>query len=200
MPDNVVFCYICSESHRLLNVYSLAGSLVPGSSGDLLVDIVLPMGLQTPSSHSIVSLTPPLGTPHSVQWLAASIHICIGQNLAEPLRRQPYQPPISKHILASTIVDSLVSLYAMNSQVVHSLDGFSFSLCSTLFYWLFYLFTFQMLSPFPVCPPQAPYPLLLPRASMRVLPHPPTHSCFSGLEFPYPSSSSVHRTKGPPSQ
>jgi hypothetical protein len=26
------------------------------------------------------------------------------------------------------------------------------------FYWLFYLFTFQVLSPFPVSPPQAPMP------------------------------------------
>ena len=42
------------------------------------------------------------------------------------------------------------------------------------FYWLFYLFTFQMLSPFPVFPPQPPYsisPLLLWGCS------PPTHSC-----------------------
>ncbi|KRX11800.1 hypothetical protein T07_8521 [Trichinella nelsoni] len=53
------------------------------------------MGLQTPSAPSVLSLTPPLGTPHSVQWLAA---------LAEPLRRQLYQAAVSKHFLASTIV------------------------------------------------------------------------------------------------
>ena len=29
------------------------------------------------------------------------------------------------------------------------------------FYWLFYLFTFQMLSPFLVSPPQTPYPIPL---------------------------------------
>jgi hypothetical protein len=52
-----------------------------------LVDIVfLPMGLQTPSTFSVPSLTPLLGTPHSVQWLAVSI--C--------LRRQPYQAPLYK--------------------------------------------------------------------------------------------------------
>jgi len=34
-----------------------------------LVDIVLPMGLQTPSATLALSLTPPLGTPVSVQWL-----------------------------------------------------------------------------------------------------------------------------------
>jgi hypothetical protein len=33
-----------------------------------------------------------------------SIHICICQALAEPLRRQLYQVPVSKHFLASAIV------------------------------------------------------------------------------------------------
>ena len=38
--------------------------LVPGSSGVWLIDIVVPpMGLQTPSAHSVLSLTPPFGTP-----------------------------------------------------------------------------------------------------------------------------------------
>jgi hypothetical protein len=41
---------------------------------------------------------------------------------------------------------------------------------------------------------------LPPPASMRVLPHPPTYSCLSTLAFPYPGSSSLHRTKGIPSQ
>ena len=57
-----------------------------------------------------------------------------------------------------------------------------------------------MLSPFLVSPPQAPHSLLPSPASMRVLPHVPTHSCLSGLVFPYPGSSSLHRTKGLPSQ
>ena len=53
-----------------------------------LVDtVVLPMGLQTPSAPSVLSLTPP--------WLAVSIHLCIGQALAGPLRRQLYQTPFS---------------------------------------------------------------------------------------------------------
>ena len=39
-----------------------------------LVDIVvLPMGLRIPSAPSVLSLTPPFGTPWSVQWLVASI-------------------------------------------------------------------------------------------------------------------------------
>ena len=71
-----------------------------------LVDIVvvLPMGLQTPSAHSVLSLTPLLGTPHSVQWLAESIRLCICKALAGPLRRQPYQTPFSMCFLASTVV------------------------------------------------------------------------------------------------
>jgi hypothetical protein len=62
------------------------------------------MGLQNPSVPLVLSLVPPLGTLCSDQWLAASIHYCICQALAEPLRRQLYQAPVSKHFLVSTIV------------------------------------------------------------------------------------------------
>lgn len=44
------------------------------------------------------------------------------------------------------------------------------------FYWLFYLFTFQMVCLFPVSPPQMPY---------EGAPHAPTHSRFATLAFPY---------------
>ena len=68
-----------------LIVYSLE------ALGVWLVDIVLlPIGWQTPWTHSVLSLTPLLGTPCShqsvavsicpcmcKQWLAASIHLCI---------------------------------------------------------------------------------------------------------------------------
>ena len=55
------------------------------------------------------------------------------------------------------------------------------------FYWTFYLFTFQMLSPFPVSPLEILYPILPPPASMRVFPptslpwHSPTlgHQAFN---------------------
>jgi hypothetical protein len=40
--------------------------------------------------------------------VAVSIHICIGQDLTEPLRRQLYQAPVSKHFLASAIVSGFV--------------------------------------------------------------------------------------------
>jgi hypothetical protein len=89
-------------------VYSLLGGLLPGRSvgwGGWLVDIVvLPMGLQTPSAPSVLSLTPPLVTLCSVQWLAESIHLCICQALVKSLRIQVYQATVSKHLLASTRV------------------------------------------------------------------------------------------------
>jgi hypothetical protein len=70
-----------------------------------LVDTVDPiMGLQTPLAPSVTSPTPLPGTPCSVQWLASSIPVCICQALADPLRRQLYQAPVSKHFPASTIV------------------------------------------------------------------------------------------------
>ena len=46
---------------------------------------------------------------------------------------------------------------------------------------------FQML--FPFISPLAPLPS---PASMRVLPHLPTHSCLSSMTFPYTGSSSLH--------
>ena len=36
MTDKVILCYICGWSHGSLHVYSLVGSLVPGSSGGLV--------------------------------------------------------------------------------------------------------------------------------------------------------------------
>jgi hypothetical protein len=87
---------------------------------------------KAPSDLAFLSLTSPLGSPCSVQWLATRIHIFIGQDLAEPLRRQLYWAPVSKHFLASAIVSGLVSACGMDPQAGQSLDGLSFSLCSTL--------------------------------------------------------------------
>jgi hypothetical protein len=70
----------------------------------VLVYIVLPMGLETPLAPWVLSLAPPLETLCSVQWLAESFDLCICQALAEPLRRQLYQAPVSKHLLTLTIV------------------------------------------------------------------------------------------------
>ena len=54
---------------------------------------------------SVLSLTPPLGTLCSVQWLAASIGHCTCQALAKPLRRA-----ISGSCLG------LVTVYGMNTK------------------------------------------------------------------------------------
>ena len=55
----------------------------------------------------------------------------IGQALAEPLRRQPYQIPVNKHFLASTVVSGFGVCRWNGSPGRRSLDGLSFSLCST---------------------------------------------------------------------
>ena len=47
--------------------------------------------IDAPSAPSVLSLTPPLGSMCSVRWLAESLHLCICQAQAEPLRRQLYQ-------------------------------------------------------------------------------------------------------------
>ena len=70
--------------------------------GYWLVHIAIPpIRLQTPSAPWVLSLAPSLGTLCSVQWLAVSIHFCICQALTEPLRRQLYQAPVSRPLLAS---------------------------------------------------------------------------------------------------
>jgi hypothetical protein len=92
-------CYICSWSHGLLHVYSLTDGLVLPSSG-VFFWLILLLFLWL----AFLSLTPPLGTLCSGQWLAASIQLCIRQSLEEPLRTQLYLTPVSKHFLPSTIV------------------------------------------------------------------------------------------------
>jgi hypothetical protein len=103
MLNKAILCYICSWNHGSFHVFSLVSGLVPGSSGGYwLVHIVVPpMGLQTPSAPWVLSLAPSLGTLCSIQWMAVSIHLCICEALAEPLRRQLYQAPVSKHLLAN---------------------------------------------------------------------------------------------------
>ena len=64
-----------------------------------------------------------------------------------------------------------------------------------LFYWLFYLVTFQILSPFPA---KASISSPIRHASMRVLPHAPTTSHLSVLALLYTGSSSLHRPRDSP--
>jgi hypothetical protein len=71
----------------------------------MVVIVVLPLGLQTPL---VLSLTPPLGTPHSVQGLAVSIHLCICQVLAGPHRKHLYQAPFSKQYCQAPFIYNIV--------------------------------------------------------------------------------------------
>jgi len=77
MLDNAILCHIRDWRHKSLYMYLLVGGLVPRSSGGVwLVDnVVVPMVLQTLSAPSFFSLTPPLVSPCSYQWLAATILI-----------------------------------------------------------------------------------------------------------------------------
>jgi len=60
---------ICTHWLVVCSLWALEG-------GIWLVDIVvLPMGLQTPSASSVLSLTLPLGSQCSVQWLAVVVKI-----------------------------------------------------------------------------------------------------------------------------
>ena len=68
--------------------------------------------------------------------------------------------------------------------------------CTTHFHWLFSLFTFHMLTPFLVSPPETLYPMPPPPAFMSVLPNPPTHSHLPALTFPYTGALNLHTTKG----
>ena len=69
-----------------------------------LVDIVLLMGLQSPSAPLVLCLALLLEFLDFVCCLAVSILFCIRQVLLEPLREQPYQAPVNKNFLVSAIV------------------------------------------------------------------------------------------------
>ena len=96
------------------HVYSLLGGLVPGSSGGCgLVGwyycfsyafLMFFLCFSYLFSYFSFPLTPLLVSPCLVECLAASIHICVGQALVEPLREQQYQAFVSKHFLASARV------------------------------------------------------------------------------------------------
>jgi hypothetical protein len=103
MSDKAIFCYICSWSHEPLYVFGWWFS--PWELwGVWLVNIVLLMRLQAPSAPSFLSLIPPLGTPMLSPLFGASIYLSICQALVEPLRKHPFLVPVSKHLLASTVV------------------------------------------------------------------------------------------------
>ena len=101
MSNKSIHCYICSWGQGSIHMYSLVGSLVPGSSGvsGWLIFFFYLWVTNPFSSFSSFS-----NASIGVQWLAVNIHLCICQAVAEPLRRQLYDAPVSKHFLASTSV------------------------------------------------------------------------------------------------
>ena len=95
-------------------MYSLDGGLVPGSSG-VLVDsyCCYTYVAAKPFSSLGTFSTSSIGDPVPDQsncWLRASTYVYC-QALAETLRRQLYQAPVSKHLLASTIVSGFGGLF-----------------------------------------------------------------------------------------
>jgi hypothetical protein len=90
-----------------------------------LVDIVLPMGLQSPSAISDIPLTLQLRSLGSVGWLALSFCICISQVLEEPVRGQPYHVSDSKYFLASSIVSGFV-FYRWDGSLGGAVSGWPF--------------------------------------------------------------------------
>ena len=132
MSNKAILSYICSWSHESYHVFFDWWFSPWELWGYWLVHIVVLLwGCKPLQLLGIFSLTPPLGTLCSVQWMAVSIHFCICQALAEPLRRQLYQAPVSKLLLASAIGLGLVVVYGMDAQVGQPLDSLFYSFCST---------------------------------------------------------------------
>ena len=63
---------------------------------------------------------------------------------------------------------------------------------------IFFIYISKVI-PFPGFSSETPYPIPHTPASMTVLPHPPVHSCFPILAFPYTGTSSLQRANGPSS-
>ena len=58
--------------------------------------------------------------------MTVSIHFCICQALAEPHRRQLYQTPVSRLLLASAYCLGLVVVDGVDPQVSEAVSGWSF--------------------------------------------------------------------------
>jgi len=90
MPDSAILCYICDWMQGLY-VCSWVGGLIPESSGGWRGGIggwycCSSYGVSNPFSTFIPFSNIFIVAPSTVQWLAASILICISKFLAEPLR------------------------------------------------------------------------------------------------------------------
>jgi hypothetical protein len=131
MPNKVILCHICVQSHGSLHVYYLVGDPLPRNSGVWLVDTVAsPMGLQTPSDLLFPSPTLPT-CARSNAWLCpfAFIFGRIWQSLSGDRHIRFLSASTSKHPQEH---QSLGTLHGMDVQQEQSLDSLSFRLCSIL--------------------------------------------------------------------
>ena len=94
---------------------------------------------------------------------------------------------VDLNVCAISVLFRKLSPMLMHSRLFSTFFLFPFS-------WLFYLFTFQMLSPSWSSLQKSPTPSLF-IASMRVLLHPPTYSYLTAVASPCTGASSFHRTK-----
>jgi hypothetical protein len=93
--------------------------------GYWLVHIDAPlMGFQTSSATWVHSLALSLETLCSFQWMTVSIYFCICQILAEPHKRQLYQTPVSRPLLASVILSEFGS-YLWDGSLSGAVPGWS---------------------------------------------------------------------------
>jgi hypothetical protein len=131
MPDKAILWYICSWSHGSLHVNSLVGGLVPGSfRRGSLVGWYCCSSFGVANAYTVSPFSLHWGhRSHFDGWLQASTSVSV--RLWQPLRRQPYQASVSKDFLASATVGIWWLHMEWIPQVGQSLDGVSFSLCST---------------------------------------------------------------------
>ena len=86
-----------------------------------------------PEKAPFSSFSPSPNSSIGLLMVSVMTGICIGQDLAEPLRRQLYQAPVNKNFSASAIVSGChICMWDGFPSEGQSLDSLSFSLCSSL--------------------------------------------------------------------
>jgi hypothetical protein len=133
MSNKAILCHKCVQSHGSLQVYFLVGGPVPGSSGGsgLLTLLLFLWGCKPPLL--LQSLLQLLHRGPSVQsngwlWAFASVFVRLWQSLSGDSHIRLSSASTSQHPQEHP---GLVAVYGMDPQVGQSLDGLSFSLCST---------------------------------------------------------------------
>ena len=141
--DKEIIFYICIRGHETAHSLWLMAQFL-GALRDP-IQCCSSYGVAIPFnsfSHSPNSFQ---GSQASVQRLIVSICKYLTQVLVDPLRRQQCQTPLYKPILASVIVQGLVSVHGMDPKLGWSLDClFYFCPCISLKQEQFWVNTFEM--------------------------------------------------------